>query len=75
MNKLLEDAIETIRALPDEDQELATEILFTFANRRMKPYLLAPSEREAVQRGLAEADRGKFVSEEVVNGLLKRPWR
>lgn len=74
MTKLLDEAIATIRALPDEEQDLAAEMLMIVAGRRDAPYQLDEDERKAVQQGLAEADRGEFASQTEVDAVLKRPW-
>ncbi len=75
MNKLLEQAIEKIRALPDEDQELAAEMLQAIVNRRTRPYVLNEDERHVVERALAETDAGEFASDEEVRTVLNREWR
>lgn len=75
MNKLLEDAIETIRTLPDEEQELAAEMLRIIAARANPPYVMSPEEQVVVEHALAEADRGEFASEEEVQAILHTPWR
>ena len=75
MTKLLDEALEKVRTLPDEDQNLAAEMLFLIANRRNEPYAMDAEEEAAVREGLAEAERGEFLSQEETDELLKRPWR
>ena len=74
MTKLLDQAIATIRRLPEEEQDLAAEMLLIVADRHKGPYQLDEDERNAVLQGLEESDRGEFVSKEQVEALLKRPW-
>jgi len=74
MTKLLDEAIATIRTLPDEEQDLAAEMLMIIAGRNDAPYQMDDGERKAVLQGLAESDRGEFATQEKVNALLKRPW-
>jgi predicted transcriptional regulator len=74
MTKRLEDAVATIRRLPDEEQDLAAELLQMLANRGAAPYRLSEDERTAVHQGLAEADRGEFLPDNRANDLLKRTW-
>jgi hypothetical protein len=75
MTKLLEDALEQVRALPEEEQDLAAEMLFLIAKRHSPPYQMDAEEREVVERALAEADRGEFASDEAVQAVLNRQWR
>ncbi len=75
MTKLLEDAVEKVRGLPAEEQDLAAEMLFLIANRHNGPYQLDADEQKAVRQGLAEAGRGEFLPPEKTDELLKRPWR
>ncbi len=63
MTKLLQKGIEAVRALPDDRQDLAGEILLWIAGQRPK-YALTPEQIEDVKIGLAEAERGEFVTDE-----------
>jgi hypothetical protein len=63
MIKLLDQAIATIRRLPEEEQDLAAEMLLIIADRHKEPYQLDEDERKAVLQGLKESDRGEFVSQ------------
>ena len=74
MTKLLDTAIATIRRLPEEEQDLAAEMLMIIADRANGVYALDDDEREAVKRGLAEADRGDFASDDDVEAVLQKPW-
>ncbi len=74
MTKLLDTAIATIRRLPEEEQDLAAEMLMIIADRANGVYALDEDEREAVARGLAEADRGDFASDDDVEAVLRKPW-
>ena len=72
MIKALEQAIQKVRAMPEEKQQLAAELLEELAAE--ESYRLSPSERQAVREGLAEAERGEFVTDAEANQLLRRPW-
>jgi predicted transcriptional regulator len=74
MTKLLDTAIATIRRLPEEDQDLAAEMLMIIADRANGVYALDDDEKDAVTRGLAEADRGEFASDDDVEAVLRKPW-
>jgi hypothetical protein len=72
MIKALEQAIQKVRALPEDKQLLAAELLEELAAGEI--YVMTPEERLAVGEGLADADRGQFVSDNDVENLLRRPW-
>ena len=57
---------------PPEDQEELAEYAREIEARRTGVYVMSDEEREAVRRGLAEADRGEFVSDEAAAEADKR---
>lgn len=63
MIKALELAIEKVKALSPERQEYAAEVLEQIAAAGDEIYHLSDEERRLVEEGLAELDRGEFVSE------------
>lgn len=75
MIKPLKKAIDAVSNLPEEDQELAAEMLQLIAARNNSPYVMDEGERQSVERALAEVDRGEFASEEAVRAVLDRKWR
>ena len=72
MIKALETAIAKVRALPEDKQQLAAELLEELAAVEV-PYALSDAESAAVREGLANADRGEFASDEDVENMLRRP--
>jgi predicted transcriptional regulator len=64
MTKLLEQAIEEVRKLPEPDQDEAAELLFALAEKAKGPYRLSDDERAVVDRALAEMERGEFATDE-----------
>ena len=64
MNKLLKEVIAHAENWPLEDQQELAEYAREIEARRTGVYMMSDQERMAVQKGLAEADRGQFVSEE-----------
>ena len=64
MTKLLEQAIEKIREMPAADQDLAAGFLFALAEKRFEPEKLDSETRAAILEGVAQAERGEFVSDE-----------
>jgi hypothetical protein len=72
MNRLLKEVIEHAETWPLEDQEELAEYAREIETRRTGVYTMSDQERVAVGKGLAEADRGQFVSEERVAEADKR---
>jgi predicted transcriptional regulator len=70
--KVLKDAIEQAETWPQQDQEDLAEYAREIQARRTGVYIMSDEERAAVGRGLAQADRGEFVSDEVVAEADKR---
>jgi hypothetical protein len=75
MIKTLRDVVRQAETWPQEDQEELAEFAREIEARRTGVYRMSDEEREAVRRGLAEADRGEFVSDELVAEADKRLGR
>ena len=72
MTKLLEQAIEEIRRLPEPEQDEAAELLFALAEKAKGPYQLSEEELAAVERGVAAAGRGEFATDEEMDDFFRR---
>lgn len=73
MIKALERAIEKVRALSEERQEYAAELLEQVANADNDAvYRLSDEERRLVREGLAELDRGEAASETEVRAVFDK---
>jgi predicted transcriptional regulator len=72
ITKVLKEAIEQAETWPQQDQEDLAEYAREIQARRTGVYIMSDDERAAVARGLAEADRGEFVSDEIVAEADKR---
>jgi predicted transcriptional regulator len=72
MTKVLEDAIEKVRRLPEDQQAYVAEILEQIAAGGSDPFVVPESHRAAVLEGLAEAERGEYVSDEEMAALWKK---
>lgn len=70
--KLLKDVLDQAETWPQQDQEELAEYAREIQARRTGVYLMSDEERAAVRRGLAQADRGEFVADEVVAEADKR---
>ncbi len=72
MSKILEDAIQKIRELPEADQEEAAEMLLSVASRSTKPVQLDDGTRAAVLEGREQARRDEFVSDSEMAAFYAR---
>ena len=72
MTKLLEQAIEKIREMPEADQDLAAEMLLSIAAKKDEPVPLDEETRAAIRQGIDQADRGEFVSDEEMAAFFAR---
>jgi len=72
MIKVLEQAIEKIRALPEERQAYAAHVLEEIASEADEVPPLSDDERRLLREGVEAADRGDFASEEDVEAVLSR---
>ena len=73
MIKVLEQAIEKVKALSEERQKYVAELLEEIAAEG-DIYHLSDGERLPVREGLAELDRGEYASDDAVDAALRRPW-
>jgi hypothetical protein len=59
MTRHLEEAIETLRELPEEDQDAAADVLFAYISNEERHYRLLPGQAEAVRRTRRNLQAGK----------------
>ena len=69
MTRLLEQAIETVSALPDDVQDDLARILLQFAGVEQPSYELTPEEEADLDASLAEAEQGEFATDEEVRAM------
>ena len=69
MTRLLQQAIETVSALPEEVQDDLARMLLQFAGVEQPPYVLTPEEEADIDASLAEAERGEFATDEEVRAV------
>ena len=72
MTKVLEDAIEKVRRLPEDQHAHVAEVLEQIAAAGRDPFVVPESHRAAVLEGVAEAERGEYVSDEDMAPLWKK---
>ena len=70
--KTLKEVMEHAAAWPREDQDELAEYAREIEARRTGIYTMSDDERIAVGKGLAQADRGEFVPDELVAEADKR---
>lgn len=63
MIKRLEDVLGRVRSWPRERQEDLVRVLETMEQSGADAYRLTGEERALVEAGLAQAERGEFVSD------------
>jgi hypothetical protein len=59
MTRLLDEAIETLRNLPEEDQDAAADVLFAYISNDERQYQLRPDQAEAVRQIRRDLKTGK----------------
>ncbi len=72
MTKLLEQAITTVRDLPEEDQEAIAAVMLSMTGVDAPVVRLDQETRAAIREGVAQARRGEFVPDDVVAESDKR---
>jgi hypothetical protein len=73
--KPLKEIIEHAASWPLEDQNELAEYAREIEARRTGIYMMSDDERAAVAKGLAAADRGEFVADELVAEADERAGR
>jgi predicted transcriptional regulator len=72
MIKVLEQAIEKIKELPEDRQAYAAEVLEQIAAAGSGEFQVPEDHRAAVLEGLEQAQRGEFVSDQEMAALWKK---
>ena len=72
MNKILEQAIEKVRELPDDAQEYAASVLEQIAAAGGGVYQLSDSERALIREGVADLDAGRIVPDAEMDAFWSR---
>lgn len=72
MAKVLEDAIEKVRRLPEDRQAYVAEVLEQIAAAGSDVFVVPGEHRAAVLEGLDQSDRGEFATDEEMDALWKK---
>jgi hypothetical protein len=76
MTEQLRAALTEAQELSAEDQLYLAEIVRAFIDARgAEPYRLSAEEEAAVGEGLADIERGNFISGPDAETLLRRSWK
>ena len=74
MTKLLEHAVDSVRALPPEVQDELARLLLQLAGEEQPVILLTSEERADLAEADAEIAQGEFATDEQMRSILaKRP--
>jgi predicted transcriptional regulator len=72
MNKIAESILDRIADWPKEAQEELMQSIVDIEAKHLGVYRLSDDERAAVREGLAQAARGEFVPDDVVEAYFKK---
>jgi predicted transcriptional regulator len=72
MNKIVETILDRIADWPEEAQVELIQSMVDIEKKHLGVYRLSDDERAAVREGLAQADRGEFVPDDVVAAYFKK---
>jgi hypothetical protein len=69
MTRLLEQAFETIRKLPDRVQDDLARLLLEIADGETQCVALSSDEESDLADALAEVERGEFAADETIHAI------
>jgi len=72
MTKAAKQVLERVSSWPEEDQEELAEIAREIEARRSGMYEPTPEEAAAIREGIAQLDRGEWVTEDEMRTFWKR---
>jgi len=72
MTKLLEEAIATLRNLPESDQDMAAKFLLGFANPEARRFRLSEEQAAEVEVAKREVREGKVASDAEMDEVWRR---
>jgi hypothetical protein len=70
MNQLLEEALEQVKALPEERQQEAAQVLFAFLDQENPELDLSPEQIAEIERRMS--DDGPYATDEEVRAVFAR---
>jgi predicted transcriptional regulator len=67
----IDEILDRVRTWPAEEQEKAADVLLAMEGSN-RVYQLSDEDRASIRRGLEQARRGEFASDEDVKALFNR---
>ena len=71
MTEMLEEALDAVRALPEDDQDRAAHALLAFARER-HDYSFTADQVDGIHHAMQQADRGEFASDAAMREIFGR---
>ena len=71
MIELLSLVLEKVSRLPDDRQDYVARAMMTLLEADAEPEEIDPAHLDAVRRGLAQARRGEFATDEEVEAAFR----
>jgi hypothetical protein len=72
MTQTAKELLDRVHAWPQEDVDELAEMAREIEARRTGVYDVTPEEEEAIREGLAELERGEWISEEAMRDFWVR---
>jgi predicted transcriptional regulator len=72
MNEQLKGVLERVESWSEADQAELLEIALEIEARHDAPYRAGPEELAGIDRGIKDADAGRFASDDQVGALLAK---
>ena len=73
MTKLFDHAVETVRGLPPETQDALARLVLQLAREDDRPPIAISGDDEAsFAASMAEAERGEFVSDQIIQAFWEK---
>jgi predicted transcriptional regulator len=72
MNKIVGNILDRVADWPEEAQAELMQAIADIEAKHLGVYRLSDDERAAVREGLAQADRGEFVPDDVVAAYFNK---
>ena len=69
---LINAILERAKTWPEDDQAMLAEFAREIETHRSGIYVMTAGERDAVERGIAQADRGEFATDDEMQALRAR---
>lgn len=74
MSRLLEQAVEKLRRLPEGEQDELARVLLQIAGEEQPVIQLTPEEERDLADALAEAERGEFATDAQMRAISRPIW-